>query len=261
MSGDTATVIIAGVERDTVLARSIEALGRFPTTQPWVLIGGIAVFLRLGLITRPTADADTVARSQADLIAALIDNDITSVVSGGDIQIQVNNEIVDIDVMDLADDPLPPGNELRVFALARRCALTTAEAQHVMIADTNNTTIASSTIPVATIAALTALKTVSMVRRPHSKHPHKVGSDIHDLVRLINNGPARDIAETLANFNTELATWVESEINRAFGHDLKYTILRLRKHDRSAAAVALRDEDIEAALILADALHQLQIDT
>ena len=103
MSGETSTVIINSVERDTVLARSIEALGRFPTTQPWVLIGGIAVFLRLGLVTRPTADADTVARSQKELIAALIDSEITSVVTGGDIQIQVNNEIVDIDVMDLAD--------------------------------------------------------------------------------------------------------------------------------------------------------------
>lgn len=249
------------MESDTVLARSIEALGRFPTTQPWVLIGGIAVFLRLGQITRPTADADTVARSQAELIAALVDDDITSVVTGGDIQIEVNNNLVEIDVMDLADDPLPPGNELRAFALARRCALTTAETQQVIVTNTSNATIASSMIPLATIAALTALKTVSMVRRPHGNNPQKVGSDVHDLVRLINNGGAREIARTIVGFNTELAKWVETEIRRAFGPDLKYTILRLRKHDRSAAALALRDEDIEAAVILADALHQLRLET
>ena len=90
-------------------------------------------------------------------------------------------------------------------------------------------------------------------------HPEANSAYLHspgdDLVRLINKGTARDIAKTLANFNTELATWVESEISRAFGHDLKYTILRLRKHDRSAAAVALRDDDILTAL---DALHQLR---
>ena len=244
-----------------MLARSIEALGRFPTDQPWVLIGGIAVFLRLGQITRPTADADTVARSQNDLIAALVDNDVTTVVGGGDIQIKVNNEIVEIDVMDLADDPLPPGTELRAFALARRCALATAENQHVVVTNRNNATIAEATIPIATSAALTALKTVSMVRRPHGNNPTKVGSDIHDLVQLVNNSSAQNIARSITDFSAELASWVENEISRAFGQDLKYTMLRLRKHDRSAAALALADETVEATVILADALHQLRLAT
>jgi hypothetical protein len=44
-----------------VIARSVQALARFPTDEPWVLIGGIAVFVRLGSVTRPTADDDTVA--------------------------------------------------------------------------------------------------------------------------------------------------------------------------------------------------------
>lgn len=48
----------------SVLARAVEALGRFPADRDWALVGGIAVFVRLGSVTRPTTDADTVARSQ-----------------------------------------------------------------------------------------------------------------------------------------------------------------------------------------------------
>lgn len=34
---------------DSVLARAIEALSRFPTDQSWVLIGGVALFIVRGL--------------------------------------------------------------------------------------------------------------------------------------------------------------------------------------------------------------------
>ena len=67
VSGDRPPILLAA-EANDVLARAVEALGRFPSDQPWVLIGGVAVFMRLGSITRPTADADTVARSQSELI-------------------------------------------------------------------------------------------------------------------------------------------------------------------------------------------------
>ena len=33
---------------DSVLARAVGALDRFPTDRSWVLIGGLAVFIRLG---------------------------------------------------------------------------------------------------------------------------------------------------------------------------------------------------------------------
>ena len=166
MSGDRPAILVTS-ERNTVLARAVEALGRFPTTQPWVLIGGVAVFLRLGSITRPTADADTIARSQAELIRQLVADEITTVVTGGDLQIRIGDDVVEIDVMDLADDPLPSDAERRAFALARRFALATAESERIIVTGGGGDVIVDEVIPVATIAALTALKTVAMVRRPH----------------------------------------------------------------------------------------------
>jgi len=243
------------VASNTVLARAVEVLGRFPHEQSWVLIGGVAVFIRLGSITRPTADADTIARSQAELIQQLVDDEITTVISGGDVHVQVGDGNVEIDVMDLADNPLPANGELRAFALARRAALSSAVAEQIIVTDPNHIVIADAIIPVATIATLSALKTVSMVRRPHGKNPAKVGSDIHDLVRLTATG-ARAIASELVTHDRELAIWIADQVGRAFGPDIRYTLLRLRKNDRSPAAQALTDDEVAATVILADSIRE-----
>ena len=66
---------------------------------------------------------------------------------------------------------------------------------------------------------------------------------------------ARTIGETIATDAPELAAWAADQIERAFGKDLRYTLLRLRSNDRSAAAQALGDETIGAVSILADVLH------
>lgn len=238
-----------------MLACAVEALGRFPHEQSWVLIGGVAVFIRLGSITRPTADADTIARSQAGLLQQLADDEIATVISGGDVQVQVGDGNVEIDVMDLADNPLPANVELRAFALARRTALSSAVIERIIVTDTNHIEIVNAIIPVATIAALSALKTVSMIRRPHGQHPEKVGSDIHDLVRLTATGP-RVIASELVTLDKELAMWVADQVERAFGSDIRYTLLRLRKNDRSLGATALNDDEVAATVILADSIRE-----
>lgn len=249
MSGDHAPIRIAAAA-DSVLARAIQALSRFPSDQPWVLIGGVAVFIRLGSVTRPTADADTVARSQAALIERLVAD--ARVVVGGELQIPIGGGDIRVDVMDLADEPLPGDDERRAFALARRHALRSGKHERVVVAD-GDAKVVDASIPVATTSALVALKTVSMVRRPHGNSPQKVGSDIHDLVRLVVGAGARAVSEELVE-DAELAAWVANQVSRAFGNDLRYTLLRLRTNDRSAGAQALTDAEIEATVILADAL-------
>ncbi len=176
MSGEIRLVAPA----DSVITRSVQALARFPTDEPWVLIGGIAVFIRLGSITRPTADADTIAHSQTQLLDRLVAENPTVLVANGDVTVPIDGVAVEVDVMDLADEPLPPDAERRAFAQARRLALDTA-------------------LP-------------------------------------------------------ELASWMAERIDTAFGKDLRYTLLRLRKNDRSAAAHALDDDTIAAVAILADVL-------
>lgn len=122
-----------------------------------MLIGGIAVFLRLGAVTRPTADADAIARSQADLLRWLDHDKVTTVISGGEVRMTVGEGTVDIDVMDLADDPLPDDVDRRPFALARRGALLTAGIERVIVRDGDGATVADAVIPVATGGALVAL--------------------------------------------------------------------------------------------------------
>ncbi len=176
-----------------MLARAVEALGRFPSGQPWVLIGGLAVFVRLGSITRPTADADTVARSQAALLRELGDGDLTAVITGGEVHMAVGEGTVDVDVMDLADDPLPLDVDRRTFALARRGALLSSVTERVVVTSHDHVVVADAAIPVATVGALISLKTVSMVRRPHGNHP-KEGRLRHPRPRatgLLRRGPDR----------------------------------------------------------------------
>lgn len=253
MSGDRPPIHVqAGA--GSVLARAIEALSRFPTDPAWALIGGVAVFIRLGSVTRPTADADTVARSQAELIERLVADDPATVVSGGELEVPVGDGTIEVDVMDLADDPLPGDPERRAFALARRFALETAVIERVVVSD-GESIVVDAHIPVASTAALVALKTVSMVRRPYGKSPQKIGSDIHDLVRLVAGGGARTVATELVA-DAALAGWVAEQMHRAFGSDLRYTLLRLRTNDRSAGSQALTDADVEATGILADELTE-----
>lgn len=237
---------------DSVIARSVRALARFPADEPWVLIGGIAVFLRLGSVTRPTADADTVARSQALLLDRLVAEDPTILVANGDVTVPVDGVRVEVDVMDLADDPLPLDAERQAFALARRLALHTATGEAVSVIDAAGIVVAEAVLPIASVPALVALKTVSMVRRPNSHHPEKVGSDIHDLVRLVDAVGARVVGASITGSSPELARWMAERIEPAFGTDLRYTLLRLRRNDRSAAARALTDETVAAVGILAD---------
>ncbi len=234
MSGDVEIRFTA--PPDSVVARSINALAQFPADEPWVLIGGIAVFLRLGSVTRPTADADTVARSQAELLDRLVAANPTVLVANGDVTFAVAGGSVEVDVVDLADDPLPADPERRAFAIARRTALESAVRERVIVTSTGGAVAAEALIPIATIPALVALKTVAMFRRPHSRHPEKVGSDIHDLVRLIDAVGASTVGADIAAADPELATWIADHIENAFGQDLRYTIVRLRRHDRSAAA-------------------------
>lgn len=125
MSGDRPAIVVMA-EADTVLTRSVEALAAFPQDQPWVLVGGLAVFIGLGSITRPTAYADTLARSQVALVQRLVEDEVPTVVSGGHLEVEIGGAPVEIDVMDLADDPLPRDAERRAFALARRAALSEA---------------------------------------------------------------------------------------------------------------------------------------
>ncbi len=82
--------------------------------------------------------------------------------------------------------------------------------------------------PVASVAALVALKSVSMPRRSASNHPEKVASDVHDLVRLVEGRDLDALAQLLAASEAELANWIGSTLVRWFSSkaDQRYTLAR-----------------------------------
>lgn len=69
-------------------------------------------------------------------------------------------------------------------ALALSWALQTAEVQHLQVADRAGQVIASARLPVATPAALVALKSFTMPER-RSGQPTKLGTDAYDVYLLV----------------------------------------------------------------------------
>jgi hypothetical protein len=255
VSGSGAPITLVG-GRGSVLARAVEALARFPDDGQWVLVGGLAVFVRLGSITRPTADADTVARSQASLIGVLRANDVGLVVGGGEVQVTVGGGVVEVDVMDLSDNPLPRDVERRAFALARRFALSSARLEQVVVVESDGAVVATATIPVATAAALGALKTVSMVRRPHGNHRRRLDpTSTTSCASYARRGHGRSPAISLRATRLSPAGWrTRSSARSAATFDTRSSALR--NNDRSAGARALSDEDTAATIILADEINE-----
>ncbi len=186
-------------DEDTVVVQVMRVLGALKPEQPWVLVGGIAIFCRLGSITRPTQDADAVAKSQADLMGSLSGQGTSAtILSPGRIEIGIDDHQVQVDVMDLEGEVTSDHDFKAAFRAAKQFALDTSESTPVIVHSPQGDLLVDVAIPLATTAGLAALKTVSIVGHPSGKSPHKVGSDIHDLVRLVAAFGALSIAGEVA---------------------------------------------------------------
>lgn len=70
MSGDPILIVAA---EDSDVTRFVDAISRLPYDLPdWVLIGGVAVVLRVGGTHRATVDIDTLARESNRLVELLV---------------------------------------------------------------------------------------------------------------------------------------------------------------------------------------------
>ena len=175
-------------------ARSfVVALARFPTEPRWAIIGGFAVYVRITDIHRFTHDLDTLCRNQPSLVKILVADAGAERLAAAKLQLGEGSDAVVIDVMaDTADEPLPPTPGEWAFALARRMALATSALSEIVVVD-GESAVARTTAPVATSASLIALKAIAIPHRSQSRHPAKVGSDIHDLVRLVQSCDRSDV--------------------------------------------------------------------
>jgi hypothetical protein len=233
------------------------ALTRFPTEPRWALIGGFAVNVRIAQVHRLTNDIDTVSHDQASLVEILLAEPDAEALSAAKLRFTSGALPVDIDVMgDMADVPLAGEPSEQAFTLARRMALKTSETLDLVVVDREGQPTAQATTPVATAGALIALKAVAVPRRSASNNPQKVGSDIHDLVRLVQGCDFQTVIDTISTAGSDLQTWVSATLIKWFSpdHDLRYTFARMTRLTGAADATGLVEADLT---IVADLGHAL----
>ena len=224
----------------------VTALERFPAEPEWVVVGGFAVNVRVSYAHRLTNDLDTRSRDQTELVDILVETPGSERIGAGRLRFTAGGTDVNIDVMaDTTDAALPGEPSDRAFALARRLALATSEPTELVVIE-GTQTVAAATAPVATSAALIALKAVAIPRRASSASPAKVGSDIHDLVRLVQHSDIGAVADEIASHSEELRSWVAATLLKRFsrGQDLRYTQALLRRLTPSADAESLTEDDL-----------------
>jgi hypothetical protein len=221
----------------------VQTLSRLPDSPVWVLIGGLAVNVRLARLHRATNDVDTLTHNQPELVEVLLaDGDPLSAA-----KVQFHDPEVEVDVMEsTAGDDLPPGVEDRVFALVRRWTMQTATALTLGVVVGDGTVLAETTLAVASKAALVALKTVSIPRRASGSYPAKVGSDIQDLYRLVQGQNLDALVEDFASLEAEALDWIAQTLVKTFSPhgDLRYAGIRLRRFANNVDAQAITDTDL-----------------
>ncbi len=223
----------------------------------WAVVGGFAVNVRITHVHRLTNDLDTVSRDQTSLVEILVAEPGADRLDTAKLQLDQDGTTVLIDVMDdTADVPLPTEPGDRAFALARRMALATSESTELQVVEEGDV-VGEATASIATVPALIALKAVAIPRRSAGNSPQKVGSDIHDLVRLVDGCDFDAVRDEIASAGDELREWVGDTLVKWFSseQDLRYTHARLRRLASSPDADALTEDDLA---IVADLGRVLQ---
>ena len=234
----------------------VAALNRLPHEPQWAVVGRFAVIIRSAQVHRLTNDVDTISRDKPQFMELLTaEPDITKL-SSASLRIDGNSMPVDLDVMDDSTGlPLPAEPGERAFTLARRHALASSETMGLAV--TNGSQIVSqSQARVATTASLIILKAVALPRRASSPNPQKVGSDIHDLVRLARSCDFIAATSELANSGEELVSWVGETLTKWFSpdHDQRYTLARLRRFSSPSEINSLTEDDLTIVAQLAQSL-------
>lgn len=236
------------------IAAFVDALARFPNEPAWALVGGFAVNVRIERVHRLTNDIDTIARDQTQLVELLVAEPDADRLDAAKLRFTAGDLPVDIDVMaDTEGLPLPIEAGERIFALARRAVLPRARLTELVVLD-GGTTVALASVPVASTAGLVLLKTVAIPRRSASNNPQKVGSDIHDLARLVEGQDLAALAAEIRDTGEELSAWIGSTLVKWFSpdHDVRYSYARLRRLSRSADTDGLIESDLEVLALLGE---------
>ena len=253
MPGET---VVLQSDRASQIRSFVGALDRFPAEPQWAVVGGFAVYVRITDVHRVTNDLDTVSRNRPSLVEILVAEPDADRLAAGKLQLNQSGVAVVVDVMsDTDDEPLPTEPGERAFALARRMALSTSESTELVVLE-DDAVVARTTAPIATASSLIALKAVAIPHRSQSNRPEKVGSDIHDLTRLVHSCDSDVVVDSISGAGAELRSWVGTALVKWFSpdQDLRYTFARLRRLTSSPDAEALTEDDLAIVAELGQAL-------
>lgn len=241
------------------IASYIALLDKLPKEPRWILVGGLAVNVRFGRIHRATNDIDTVSSDQPRFVEILVDlASTTERLSQG--KVQFHNPDVEVDVMDSTESQNLTGSASdRAFALARRFAMKTATTVEIGAVDATSRVVQRTEILVASPPALVTLKSVSIPRRVDGHYPEKVGSDIQDLLRLVEGQDLDMLVKKVRDGGSDLADWVGAFLSETFslGSDnLRYSMARLRRLANNIDASSITEESLSLLGEFGDILRQ-----
>jgi hypothetical protein len=188
------------------------------------VIGGLAVLARLQAAHRVTYDLDTVATRHGDELTAAETVISTDGVDGLLLGTKIDCIAVgDMPASDISPDLLPEAEADRIFVLAHRWALDTAEAL-TLIAEEGGGVVAEARCRIATPASLVAMKLQSAPKR-RAARAEKAGGDYLDLFRLASHPDmTRSIAEALSQAPHDLGSWSQREIKRCMIDEADRTV-------------------------------------
>jgi hypothetical protein len=207
-------------------------------------VGGLGVYLRIGDVHRATDDLDTVSadrgRSLEILTAAGAERGRRGLTLANGVHLDV------IEVREASE----PGSPVE---LARRWALDTAETLAVAVAVAGET-VAQARLPVATTAALVAMKLHAL---PLRTHPLKRANDAYDVVRLVEaEGPAA-LARRLSSAPEKLGEATIEALRHHFSTHGDVTLQRIRLNRALPDAATLVEDRVHDVARVADALEAL----
>lgn len=213
---------------------------------PIALIGGLAVACRLTTAHRATQDVDVVADQSADVLTGE-DTAADRLVEAGVAERATDTtairlyiagtkvEIIETERIDVADAAAIHPDRARLFVLAHRWALETATECTLSVVGAD----LAVTLPVATPAALVAMKLHSIEDRSEDR---KRASDAWDLYRLLDAHNSKGgITATLSAGPEGLGRLVGSALDRVFRVHVTRTRHWIRGYGEAAWVEVLTD--------------------
>ncbi len=173
---------------------------------------------------RVTYDLDTVATQHGDELTAVETVISTDGVDGLLLGTKIDRIAVgDVPASDIPAELLPEGEADRIFVLAHRWALDTAE-DLTLIAEESGEVVAEVRCRIATPGSLVAMKLQSAPKR-RAARAEKAGGDYLDLFRLTSHPDmTRTIAEALRQAPHDLGSWCQEEIERCMVDEADRTV-------------------------------------